>query len=271
MERFLARHAESSMIIRSNLRRVGVAYEGAAYQGEYKLAIDAHNEIIGILVHYWNGSLMVQAPDEAALCQLLYDFRASRTRSISCVMGPSTQVTKIVQFLSLDENTFSLNAYEDLFSLDLVDLHCDGLNLEEQVVEARSISRDLLWAWMKAYEMEALGAQASEALDVRLEDRISRMSKFGDAWALLQAGSPVSLSGFNARLPDMVQVGPVWTPPEFRNRGYARRLVAETLRMARAEGVNKAILFTDNPAAAKAYRALGFEVVGEFRLAFLKE
>ena len=90
-----------------------------------------------------------------------------------------------------------------------------------------------------------------------------------DHWILLRDSEPVSLSGFNARLPDMVQIGPVWTPPEHRNRGYARTLVAMTLQKAKQCGVKKSILFTDNPAAAKAYEAVGFQQIGLFRLALL--
>jgi uncharacterized protein len=77
---------------------------------------------------------------------------------------------------------------------------------------------------------------------------------------------------FNARLPDVVQVGGVYTPPEHRRRGAARAVVAGMLRGARdEEGVGRAILFTgdDNVAAQTAYRAIGFTAVGEYGLVLL--
>ncbi len=74
------------------------------------------------------------------------------------------------------------------------------------------------------------------------------------------------MTGFNARLPRIVQVGAVWTPPEHRNRGYARAAMALHLREAQAEGVERAILFTSNPFAARAYAALGFTEVGRFTI-----
>jgi predicted GNAT family acetyltransferase len=40
---------------------------------------------------------------------------------------------------------------------------------------------------------------------------------------------------------------------------------------ARAEGTRRAVLLGDDPAAKRAYMALGFEKVGERVLAFLKD
>jgi predicted GNAT family acetyltransferase len=74
------------------------------------------------------------------------------------------------------------------------------------------------------------------------------------------------MAGFNARLPGIVQVGAVWTPPEHRRKGFARAAVALHLAEARAEGVSRAILFTSNPFAARAYRALGFSEIGRFTI-----
>ena len=81
-----------------------------------------------------------------------------------------------------------------------------------------------------------------------------------------EQGAPVAYSAFNARLPEIVQVGGVWTPPDRRGRGYARAVVAGSLLEARAEGVRRAVLFTSNPMARRAYEALGFRKIGEYGL-----
>ena len=51
---------------------------------------------------------------------------------------------------------------------------------------------------------------------------ISRAQRDGEQWVVEAAGVPVSYSAFNARLPDAVQVGGVFTPRDLRGRGYAR-------------------------------------------------
>ena len=70
-----------------------------------------------------------------------------------------------------------------------------------------------------------------------------------------------------------MQIGGVWTPPSLRSRGYGRAAVAASLLDARAEGVRVAILFTGkgNVPACRAYEALGFQVIGDYRLVLLKE
>jgi predicted GNAT family acetyltransferase len=58
----------------------------------------------------------------------------------------------------------------------------------------------------------------------------------------------------------------VWTPPALRGRGYGRAVVAGALAIARHGGVTGAILATGrhNSAAQAAYRAIGFERVGDY-------
>ncbi|WP_238551283.1 GNAT family N-acetyltransferase [Legionella oakridgensis] len=70
---------------------------------------------------------------------------------------------------------------------------------------------------------------------------------------------------------DIVQIGPVYTPPELRNKGYAKVIVALCLNRAKMNQVDNAILFTNNPPATHVYRSLGFQVIGQFRLAILKK
>jgi predicted GNAT family acetyltransferase len=92
------------------------------------------------------------------------------------------------------------------------------------------------------------------------------------SWVLEADGVPLAFQQFNAMLPDIVQGGGVWTPPDLRGRGYARGVVAGSLLAARAEGVTRGVRFTgdENVPAQRAYRALGFTRVGDWGLLFLK-
>jgi predicted GNAT family acetyltransferase len=88
----------------------------------------------------------------------------------------------------------------------------------------------------------------------------------GRVWVAESHGRPVAISGFNAALPDVVQVGGVYTPPFGRARGFARVAVAGSLLQARDAGADRAVLFTGvaNAPAQRAYRALGFEAIGDW-------
>lgn len=270
LERFLARHAESSMFLRSNMRRAGLTYRGGKFEGDYYGAVTAAGEVTGVVAHYWNDNILVQAPEPHVLSALCSALRAAATRPCGGVLGPSAQADALIVGLSLPRDAFTMFADETLYALELDALRTPAAP-EVRMRPAAPADAELLRAWMKAYEMEAIGRHPGDELDALVAARVADMVSGENCWLLEQAGLPVSLSGFNARLPDVVQVGPVWTPPERRSHGFARVLVALTLRAARAQGVAKALLFTDNPPAVKAYEALGFRRCGSYRLALLRQ
>ncbi|MGC4856996.1 GNAT family N-acetyltransferase, partial [Micromonospora sp. DT4] len=58
------------------------------------------------------------------------------------------------------------------------------------------------------------------------------------------------------------RIGPVYTPPAQRGRGWASNAVAEVSRRIQADGA-RVCLFTDqaNPTSNKIYTALGYQPV----------
>lgn len=267
VERLLAQHAESSMFIRSNMNRVGVEYEDRDYAGEYWGVFDGEN-ITGVLAHYWNGNIMMQCPDLGDLLQLASVFFEEKSRPVRGVLGLEKQAAIIVDLLEIPKQHFAANETEGLFSLDLDNLimpNIDGLS----VISPTMMDQDLLFEWMRDYDIEALGYEDGPALYEHINQRIDRM-KDGTILALVHDGKPVALAGCNAKVADMNQIGPVWTPPEHRGKGYARAIVALLLEQEKRVGISHSILFTNNPAAEKAYRALGYERINEYRMTLLK-
>ena len=271
LEQFLCKHAETSMFIRSNMNRVGLEYRDRDFHGDYFGAFDDAGRAVGVLAHYWNGNIMMQAQETTILLELAQTFQSHVNRPIAGVLGDEAQAAIIMDELSLTDEVCSINVADGLYSLELADLcmptHRDFDKVS--MVTAGEVDRGTIVRWIKDFEIEALGKVDSDELTTHVENRTNHIMTGEDHWILLRDSEPVSLSGFNARLPDMVQIAPVWTPPEHRNRGYARTLVAMTLQKAKQCGVKKSILFTDNPAAAKAYEAVGFQQIGLFRLALL--
>jgi predicted GNAT family acetyltransferase len=74
---------------------------------------------------------------------------------------------------------------------------------------------------------------------------------------------PVSLAGFGGWTPTGVRIGPVYTPPELRRRGYASALTAELSAQLLAGGLRYCFLYTDlaNPTSNRIYQAIGYELV----------
>jgi predicted GNAT family acetyltransferase len=135
-----------------------------------------------------------------------------------------------------------------------------------RVRAATSKDRDELTAWRHDYLCETLGATPGEPTRKRAGEEIARAVEEGRAFVLAMADNILAYAGFNATLPDMVQVGGVYSPPAERGLGYARAATHGALLAARARGVKRAILFTaeENIPAKRCYEGLGFQRVGDY-------
>jgi hypothetical protein len=120
--------------------------------------------------------------------------------------------------------------------------------------------RDLVAAWMQAFVQEALGGdgpdEGASMTERWLEGR-------GRTLYLWEDGDIVSLCGVGGETPNGIRVGPVYTPPAARRRGYASALVAEASQRQLDAGRRFCFLFTDqaNPTSNHIYQTIGYEPV----------
>lgn len=274
LEDFLVSRAASSMFLRANARSGGLVDRGDPLQGTYVAALEA-GRIVGVAAHFWNGMLVLQAPEPRALESVARAATLRSGRELRGLVGPWDQVEAARHVLELEERRTALDSREGLYELELEDLRVPG-DLASGRVECRHprpTELDLLTRWRVEYSIEALGIPGGPDLAATSRAEISRLQEERSQWILLEGGRPVAYSAFNARLPDAVQVGGVWTPRELRGRGYGRAVVAGSLIEARSAGATRAVLFTgeENRSARAAYEALGFRVIGDYGLVIFSE
>ncbi|MCA9675753.1 MAG: hypothetical protein KC464_12000, partial [Myxococcales bacterium] len=65
IEAYTAARSDTCMIVRSNLRRVGLAWTGARYQAQYVVAW-RDDRVVGVVGHNRNGVLLIQADEAVA-------------------------------------------------------------------------------------------------------------------------------------------------------------------------------------------------------------
>lgn len=124
---------------------------------------------------------------------------------------------------------------------------------------AERADRPLLIAWIEAFFQEALGESTQPDDDV---DRW--LAGEGRTLFLWEDGDVrVSLCGAGGETAHGIRVGPVYTPPEHRGRGYASNLVAGVSQAQLDAGRQFLTLFTDlaNPTSNKIYMDVGYEPV----------
>ena len=80
-----------------------------------------------------------------------------------------------------------------------------------------------------------------------------------------ESGAPVSLAGHTPIVAGMSRIGPVYTPPELRGRGYAAGATIAATQAALERGASEVLLFTDlaNPVSNRLYQRLGYLPVSD--------
>ena len=267
LEDFLRPHIDSSLFLISNLRRAGLVDRGEPFEGTY-FAAEVDGRIAGVVAQFWQGNLVLQAPD--FLSELVAHIGAHLPRPIRGLLGPAAQVAAAEARLALPEEKIMLADQEGLYSLALAELKVPPDLAAGRISGRRIEERDLeiVTAFRFDYHQEALGAEATAELRAQCAEDMAASLERGDTWVLEAGGEIVAQTSYNAATREAVQVGGVWTPPGLRGRGYGRSAVAVSLLESRQEGVERGILFTgdDNVSAVRAYAALGFERIGDYRV-----
>jgi GNAT superfamily N-acetyltransferase len=185
-------------------------------------------------------------------------------REICGILGADRQVTGLRQALGLTYAAGQVltepHYHLDLAALVLPDV--TGFALQP----IANAPRDLVIGWRRAYLVETMMMQGDNIHETAIKD-IDAYAAADSHFVLFDGDRPVAMTGFNARLPDTVQVGGVYTPPDLRGRGLARRALALHLARVRAAGVTQAVLFAATAEAARAYEAIGFTRIGDFGIA----
>jgi hypothetical protein len=101
---------------------------------------------------------------------------------------------------------------------------------------------------------------AEDKLITLIEDRIARQTVF--LWDV--EGVPVSSAHTTRPTRRGMSIGPVYTPPDQRGRGYASNLVAALSQHVLDRGKQFCVLFTDadNPTSNKVYENVGYRAIG---------
>lgn len=123
--------------------------------------------------------------------------------------------------------------------------------------------RGLVADWLRAFALEALGESMDDA--PVFADRWAARLGGRQMWLWEVDGGVVSMAGISGPTPHGIRVGPVYTPPDRRRRGYAGALVATASQAELDAGRQFVFLFTDlaNPTSNHVYQAIGYEPVAD--------
>ncbi len=197
--------------------------------------------------------------DEREAVDALVD--ALRDAPLPGMLGPKEPAAQFAaRWASLTGQAAHVDVAERIFRLERVITPDSLASGSWRSGEARD--RELLLRWWLDFLAEAMPEQSPPPDPGAFVDRwIASDHQWIYLWEV--GGQVVSLVGAGAETPNGVRIGPVYTPPEQRNRGYASALTAAASQNQLDRGRRFVFLFTDlaNPTSNKIYQSIGYKPV----------
>jgi uncharacterized protein len=256
-----AREAEHNLIlgISSRLQRDPILYGEPAYLA----TVEDEGRVIGVTMRTPPHNLILsEIDDEGAIALVLEDAREV-FGTIPGVVGPKAPVAEFAELWQEATGTEAqLEIAQRCFRAERVKAPA---NVSGAMRDYEARDRELAVEWMDAFVAEALHGpepeSSAEFVDRRNEDPDGGLVIWDD-------GRAVSMAGFGGRTPNGIRIGPVYTPPELRGRGYASALTAALTQRLLDEGRRFCFLFTDlaNPTSNSIYQRIGYRAVSDVDL-----
>ncbi len=141
-------------------------------------------------------------------------------------------------------------------------------NAKGHLALANQENRDILLDWAEKFYREATGT-----VPVNINKEVDRYLKEKNVYFWQDNKQFVSFVNASRSTLNSADIGPVYTPPEYRRKGYATAMVAELSQKLLDRGFKYCLLFTDlaNPTSNNIYRQIGYEPVSDWNeYSFLK-
>ncbi len=246
----LRAEAENNLVLA--IARGLTASLGAYELPLYLATVEADGEVVGCAWRTPPFKLGLTHMPEAALPLLVADL-ADVYPSLPAVLGPEPEAETFARlWAELWGVSTRPGMHQRIYRLDEVQPLAD-------VPPGRlrpATDADLLTEWIAAFraEADATGPGAREWAEKRIRN--------GTVY-LWQDTQPVTMVGVAGRTPNGARVGPVYTPPEQRRRGYGTAATAALSRQMLDDGARFCFLYTDlaNPTSNGIYRRIGYRPV----------
>lgn len=227
----------------------------------FLVVTDGEGEVLGVSLRTPPNNLVLSELDDPVVVDAIVE--ALRDEDLPGVLGPKDEAARFVERWSeLTGRTARLAVAERIFRLDQVVPPERPAAGAWRLAEPRD--RDLIADWVLAFTVEAVPDdphptrdEALAAADRWITGRYRRIYLWEDE------GRVVSLVGTGGETPNGIRIGPVYTPPEARRRGYASALTAAASQDQLDRGRRFCFLFTDlaNHTSNHIYQEIGYRPV----------
>lgn len=172
------------------------------------------------------------------------------------VIGPHEAAARFVQaWLPLAGGRAHISMRQRLHKIESV--NADLPSIHGVLRQVDQSDRALAVQWAFAFTREAIPDRPSE-----VEDSVNRHLRARTLY-FWDDGRPVAMCASPGGTKSAARINLVYTPPEFRGRGYATAAVSTLTRQLLSSGRRYCCLYTDlsNPTSNRVYRRIGYRPV----------
>jgi uncharacterized protein len=258
----VAREAEHNLILglSSRLRQKPRLYG----DDPYFAVVEDDGRVVGAALRTPPHNLVLsELDDEHAIEPLLTDVREVFL-SLPGVVGPKERVAQFAEAWQAAEGIRArLQIAQRAFRCDRVE---PPRGVPGRMRPYEPSDRELATRWMDAFTAEALPDSPQPESSAEFVDR--REEDPDGGLVLWEDGDVVSLAGYGGLTPNGIRIGPVYTPPELRGRGYGSAVTAAITQQLLDGGRRFCFLFTDlaNPTSNSIYQRIGYRAVTDVDL-----
>jgi predicted GNAT family acetyltransferase len=234
-----------------------VAGQYRAEEGLWLLVLDGHGDVIGAGLQTPPYPLLLPPLPDGAAVAVAAEL-AGRARDLPGVNGPSeTSTAFALAWRRLTGATVHRSMAERVYVLEAL---TPPAGVSGCARAAAGPDLELCVRWWDDFHAEAWPGTPRSDPTPQVSARIGA----GLLW-LWEDGEPVSMAGVNPPAAGVARVGPVYTPPALRRRGYASAVTAAATRAGLAAGANRCMLYTDlaNPTSNAIYQRLGYRAFAD--------
>lgn len=226
----------------------------------YFAVVKSGSEVVAAVLRTPPHNLVLALCDSYEALELVSKDLYAAYKTLPGVTGPTEAALRFSEIWhSLTGQTYAKNVAERIYQLTKVNPVPIVPGAMRCVAEA---DRTLLRHWLMEFQRDAFGEVDVSAVERSITNVLTSPPELRGMY-VWQDGEPVSLAGYSGPTPNGIRVGPVYTPPQYRGRGYATACVATLSQKLLDEGRQFCFLFTDlaNPTSNHIYQVIGYEPV----------
>jgi predicted GNAT family acetyltransferase len=223
----------------------------------YLAIVEADGDIIAVVMKTKSRNLLLSKIQDFAAIEAIAQNLHFTQKLLPGVNGPTAEAKAFAEnWHSLTSQSYQLKMALRAFQLEQVQTISQTNGHLRQATQS---DREILIRWFEAFVIEALHTPPTNT-----ERAVDNHLQRGTAY-IWEDTIPVSMACHTGVTPNGAGVSMVYTPPEYRQKGYASACVAALSQTLLQQGYKYCFLFTDlaNPTSNHIYQAIGYQVVGD--------